>query len=181
MIDVFTYDSNCVVLKQPFIFVSEDLSGVQLAIANASAIRSLWGAQLTWASRVVDTYNVVISDLSMTYPPVVIGPFNATNGGTFEVIILKLPPGGSISGGGSGWSGPDESTTLESLLRQIAEHTTWDDEEKEAVKTLILTFVAVAEHRAVKKFVSKWTAKLEAFGVPVAALTQQSANRNAYA
>jgi hypothetical protein len=184
MIEVFTYDGNCAVLKKPFQFVSEDLSGVLLAIAGAGTIGARWGSQLTWAARTVDTYRVIVSDLQMNYAPVVIGEFNAAGGGTFEVIIHKLPSGGSLYGGGSGGGGssgggPDENSTLDSIYRLIREQSGWSDEEKEAVKALILAYMAVAEHSAVEQFVDGWVVKLEAIGVPVAALNAVAAGKNA--
>jgi hypothetical protein len=165
MIEVFTYDGNCAVLKKPFQFVSEDLSGVLLAIAGAGTIGARWGSQLTWAARTVDTYRVIVSDLQMNYAPVVIGEFNAAGGGS--------------GGGGSSGGGPDENSTLDSIYRLIREQSGWSDEEKEAVKALILAYMAVAEHSAVEQFVDGWVVKLEAIGVPVAALNAVAAGKNA--
>lgn len=170
MIDVYTYDVNCNVLQQQFHFVSEDLSGSVLAVANAGAVGARWGAQLKWAARTVDTYRVVITDAQMTYTTVVIGDFNAAAGGTFEVIMQKLPPGGTLSGGGTG-GGLTDSSTLGEIYTQIREQSDWSDEEKEGLRLLIAAYVAVADHRAVRKFVRGWETKLEALGVPVAALT----------
>jgi hypothetical protein len=186
MIDVYTYDASCNVLTQPFYFVSEDLSGGVLAVSNAGAIGTRWGAQLMWAARQVDTYRVVITDPQMKYTTLVIGDFNAAGGGTFEVIVQKLPPAGSLSGGGSGasgWSDPasglDDGSTLSAIYTQIGEQPDWTDEEKEGVRMLIIAYVAVADHPAVQAHVSRWEMKLEELGVPVAALNAASKSASA--
>ncbi len=110
----------------------------------------------------------------MTYTTVIIGDFNASGGGSFEVIMQKLPPGGTLSGGGGGWNVPGvdlgDDSTLRAIYTQIGKHSNWSDEEKEGLRMLINAYVTVADHSAVQSYVGRWEAKLDALGVPVAAL-----------
>jgi hypothetical protein len=148
--------------------VSRDLNPGSVPASNE------WGGELTYSS-VGDPVDIIFTDAKYEYPGNTLRYLNGETGGRIDVDLQKVPTGKG------GQASPPRSSSPPELSRWVDDGKDWTRRQKQAVKSLVLNYIAMivvhdddpSRLQSLAHVARNWGEALDRLGIPPELLHKQ--------